>query len=1243
MTDTARHDALVQSDERARHAAQEVFDRPLLLEAGAGTGKTTALVARVLAWAAGPGWQRAEAELAAAASASGRSGPLEPDRIAAQTLGRVVAITFTEAAAAEMSLRIAEALRDLERGELPLGLFDEVLPTDRAERALRARALHGCLDHLVVQTIHAYCRRLLAAHPLEAGLHPHLEVDADLRVQSEVVRDVLAARTAIDRSDDLTRALVALTLRGDGLLRLEEQLLACLAAGLAAHHLAEDPFTAARVGALGARVEAAVDAFFAAGAAGLRGAKTGARTQEVLSCIDAVRAQFNDRRGRLGDDTEALAALRECIDHAAEHFGDVERNRLRDWARGHFLVGETAALADAAAPVARAAATLSTLIAHISTLDVDGLELARPLFEDLLAEIQGELRSRGIATFEALLVGARNLLCDQPDVARRVRTGIDQLLVDEFQDTDRDQCDIVRAIALTGPREERPGLLLVGDPKQSIYGWRNADLAAYDAFAEGVLAEGGIRERLSVNYRSVPAILDEVERAIEPIMREAKGLQPGFQPLVPSPANTSLAGFEAGGRSAVEYWVSASWDAGAEAFAPLPVAAAAQLEARALANDLRDLHEQHGVEWGAIGVLFRSRTDWEIYLSALRDVGIPFAVEGDRNYYQRREVIDAAALVRCVLDPNDHLALLTWLRSTAVGVPDAALIPLWTRGFPARAGALFGAADPELTALADDIHEVAASLPEDVPGLARIAGWERNLVAAVDALAQLRGSFASEPGDRFVEALRTTTLFEASEAARYLGAWRSANLERFFRELAVDLAEGGAAGAVLRRLRRAIATRERAPEARPDESVDDSVSIMTVHGAKGLDFDHVYFVQLHKGSDTIGSQDSCAGQSATGIEYRLLDAATPGFDEVASAARAVSAAERVRLLYVAMTRAKQRLVLAGLWPEFQQRRTAGQTLELLAERALALPPLSEWMGELAARGIDRGVDEFGATWVFPGLQPADALEAAEAPCFDVAIPAPAEIESSARTLAAARLDASARMLRPVSSRASDAGREADAEARAERRMGPASTGASPDPQTRGEPEAASRVARHVGTAIHRVLELGDLSLPPDELRAEAAPTLEASLSEELGGEDLETALGVGRALLDDIARGPLIARLRDLASDIVARELPVLLPAAAAAVESDATPAPVGFVAGAIDLVYRDPESGELVVADYKTDQLGPDADGAALRAVAAKYAGQGDLYRRALREALELPYTPRFELWLLAHGRSVVVDAPPV
>ena len=233
----------------------------------------------------------------------------------------------------------------------------------------------------------------------------------------------------------------------------------------------------------------------------------------------------------------------------------------------------------------------------------------------------------------------------------------------------------------------------------------------------------------------------------------------------------------------------------------------------------------------------------------------------------------------------------------------------------------------------------------------------------------------------------------------------------------------------------------------------------------------------------------------------------------------------------ALTRAKQRLVLAGRWPEFQQRRTAGQTLELLAERALALPPLSEWMGELAARGIDRGVDEFGATWVFPGLQPADALEAAEAPCFDVAIPAPAEIESSARTLAAARLDASARMLRPVPRRASDAGREADAEARAERRMGPASTGASPDPQTRGEPEAASRVARHVGTAIHRVLELGDLSLPPDELRAEAAPTLEASLSEELGGEDLETALGVGRALLDDIARRRGLGALLDNVPD----------------------------------------------------------------------------------------------------------------
>ena len=115
-------------------------------------------------------------------------------------------------------------------------------------------------------------------------------------------------------------------------------------------------------------------------------------------------------------------------------------------------------------------------------------------------------------TFNDLLRGAATLVRSHPEVARRWRRGVRQLLVDEFQDTDHLQCELVAALALGGPADERPGLFLVGDPKQSIYGWRNADLAAYHRFVEQVIAEaGGVRGELAVSFRSAPAVLDAVE------------------------------------------------------------------------------------------------------------------------------------------------------------------------------------------------------------------------------------------------------------------------------------------------------------------------------------------------------------------------------------------------------------------------------------------------------------------------------------------------------------------------------------------------------------------------------------------------------------------------------------------------------------------------------------------------------------------------------------------------------------
>jgi len=176
----------VRDDEQARLLAQTEFRAPLVLEAGAGTGKTTALVARIVVWLLGEGWLRAATDLARTTTLD---EPSRDERVAARAVSRVVAITFTEAAAAEMATRVGEALHRIALGQaLPEGVESSLLPPP-LERARRAAALDDVLDQLVVRTIHAFCRRLLVAYPLEAGVHPRFEIDAELRTRDEVVRE----------------------------------------------------------------------------------------------------------------------------------------------------------------------------------------------------------------------------------------------------------------------------------------------------------------------------------------------------------------------------------------------------------------------------------------------------------------------------------------------------------------------------------------------------------------------------------------------------------------------------------------------------------------------------------------------------------------------------------------------------------------------------------------------------------------------------------------------------------------------------------------------------------------------------------------------------------------------------------------------------------------------------------------------------------------------------------------------
>ena len=737
----------------------------------------------------------------------------------------------------------------------------------------------------------------------------------------------------------------------------------------------------------------------------------------------------------------------------------------------------------------------------------------------------------------------------------------------------------------------------------------------------------------------------------------------------------------------MEYWVSWPRDAadGKIASRGAGRGASYESEAEAVAEDIarRVTAARREAEHTASGgtastlsfrdfaLLFRASTSVETYLQALRARGIPYEVQNDRKYFQRREVVDATALVACILDPLDQLALVTVMRSPLVGVPDAALMPLWEAGLP-RLMSRSRATDEHRARVRAAVEEAARHVPP-VPGLDRIQGWEHSLSVALATVFDLRASFRDAPSDGWVEALRTSMLTEGSEGARFLGHFRLSNLQRFFRDLFAALEERrGDVQSILRTLRTQLG-RDRQDEAnRPGDANRDAVQVLTMHGAKGLEFRHVYLVQLHKTAGGGAPQESSFERRQDGTSLVLFGAPSPSYARGERERAQRQSAERVRLLYVSMTRARDRLVLVGGWrPTFTPRPWAecNTPTDLLEHRQHAPEALLALAGRAAEEDAEIWLDPAGVPWSITALRYAvdpDTGEPTRSSTFagsthSSCLPSVGEIERQKDLLSELGHAALQRSARPISGTASEAGhgraRVDELEQRALARLqerdsdhdraGALTTRSGTE---REQPlEAVSRdAARAAGTALHRLLEIADWhawSADADEELARLTLELPGLLQERLAPEHAAEALNRARELLATFAKGPLARRLSSLASHVLARELPVLLPAPSiepndgsgrdAGSTRDARGAPIDYVAGAVDLFYRDPEDGQLVVADYKTDVVARDED---LRELVTRYAGQGRIYTQAVQAALDLSAEPRFELWFLGAGHIEVV-----
>ena len=824
------------SDDGAQQRIVSDFQTTFLLEAGAGTGKTQLLLNRLLALLR-----------------TGRS-----------PLSRVAVITFTDKAAAELRTRLRAAVESALQTALP-----------EAERAA-LQAVLSELDRAMVMTIHAFCATLLRERALEVGLDPAFTVlnQAEAGLLHDQVWQTWLAQELQSGTDSAT--LIRQAFR----------------AGLSVTHLKAlcDFLVEQRdcLDWLPAAVDSDVPAYCA------ESHQAVARLTALQDCCHDTTDSAFEQITTLTDSvpTAFYQDNAEAWEHFLLHRLTVQprKGRRTNWQ-------PTAALDEVRTLLAQLKALhLKTRAAWLHNLTVG---LAGWL-SGYLRAYQAKKQHQGSLDFLDLLVLMRDGLKHNHELRRYFQRKFDFLLVDEVQDTDPLQAEILFFLAEDQPRAERwtqvalraGKLFLVGDPQQSIYRFRRADLEVYHLLRSAVERQGSVLN-LSTNFRMRAALVTQMNTLFSRVLdNEDDPDQPRYLPL----------------RA-----VSSDGDEDGLTFLLLDLPHAAPheqgaLEARCTAQFIRHSVEQQTLatqadrplRYGDIAILCRTNRGVELYERALRDAGVPYRSTGGRRVAASQERTDIQACVRTLLHPADATALVATLRSSLFGFSDEELAQFRCAGgtFDYLGGRI-----PGQLPCADRLHAAFAVLRTLHQSLSRTVQSAQSVGAGLSILlteiyshTPLLPLFACRPHGQ----QRLHKMLQRVEALRDMsgqyGAAQDFSPDFFDRLLAsaLDEYEEG-----------------QTEQASALDEPQDALHVLTIHKAKGLEFPLVVVAESGAPSNRL-TRPGLVRRKDNRLELHLgprsLQCCTLGWQEAEARERQQEAAEERRLWYVAATRAREYVV-----------------------------------------------------------------------------------------------------------------------------------------------------------------------------------------------------------------------------------------------------------------------------------------------------------------------------------------------